>query len=320
MKKLSIIIPVYNSEKTIKEVVNRIQCAVETFMADKNYEIILVNDGSRDSSLKIIKEICIENKLVKVLNLSKNFGQAHALMAGFGHAQGDYIVCMDDDLQTPPEEIGKLIKEIKENNYDVVYATYSNNKNSIFRNFGTSINRLMQSMLINRPKNVFSSSYFIAKRFVINEILKYDNPYPYLPGLVFSVTNNVGNIFIEHNIRKSGKSNYTFKKLISLWLNGFTSFSIKPLRISTILGFVFSLIGFIFMLVIIINRLTMPSTRLGWTSMMVAIIFFGGIQLLSIGMLGEYIGRIFICINKMPQYVVRESLNFEGDKNSIDEK
>ena len=235
-------------------------------------------------------------------------------MAGFKYATGDYVICLDDDLQNPPEEIEGLISVFEKENYDVLYGVYKNKKHTEFRNMGTKINRYMQQTLINKPKNIYSSSFFIARKYVIKEVLKYNKPYPYLPGLIFRVTQNVGNIYINHNEREVGRSQYTFKKLLSLWLNGFTNFSVKPLRISSIMGICFSLISFIAIIAMIIRKIMSPSIQLGWTSIMVTIIFFGGIQLLTIGLLGEYVGRIFLCINNTPQYVIRESYNIEDSE------
>ncbi len=312
MKKLSIVIPVYNSEKTIEEVVNEIEIAVSKLNSKFELEIILVNDYSKDNSLEVCKNICKNLPFVKLISFSKNFGQHNALIAGIKVASGDYIISMDDDLQTPPNEMGKLIDELEKNNYDVVFAKYKTENKSIFRIFGSFINNKMANILTEKPKNITTSSYFIIKKYIANEIIKYDNAYPYLGGLIFRVTQNVGNILIQHKDRKTGKSNYTLITLLQLWFNGFTSFSVKPLRISSIFGLFLSITGFIYLLIIIIRKIINPGIPAGWTSIMAVIIFFGGIQLLSIGLLGEYIGRVFLSINKKPQYVIKEKYNFKG--------
>lgn len=304
MRKISIVIPVYNSESTIKEVAQRL---IETINKTKyEYEIILVNDNSKDNTLKECKQLVKENGKIKLINFSKNFGQHHALMAGLRLATGHYIVCMDDDLQTVPEELPKLVYELEKGGYDIVYASYQVKKHSWFRNIGSAINDMMLEYLINKPKCLKVSSYFIARRFVICEIVKYDKPYPYILGLVLRITDNIGNVLIEHNKRKIGKSNYSFKKLIRLWLNGFTNFSVRPLRLASLLGVLFAFIGFLFIIIIVIQKIVTPETQLGWTSTMTSIVFFGGIQLMTIGLLGEYIGRIYLSINKTPQYVIKE--------------
>jgi len=318
LKKLSIIIPVYNSEKIIEKVVNEIEIAISKLNSKYDLEIILVNDYSKDNSLQVCKNICKHKSFVKLISFSKNFGQHNALMAGIRVASGDYIISMDDDLQTPPDEMGKLIDELERNNYDVVFAKYKTENKSIFRVFGSFVNDKMANILAEKPKNITINSYFIMKKYIANEIIKYDHAYPYIGGLIFRVTQNVGNVLIEHRERKIGKSNYTLKKLLQLWFNGFTNFSVKPLRISSIFGLFLSITGFIYLLVIIIRKIINPGTPTGWTSIMAAIIFFGGIQLLSIGLLGEYIGRLFLSINKKPQYVIKEKYSIDKVKSKND--
>ena len=318
MKKLSIVIPVYNSEKIIEEVVNEIEIAVSKLNSKYDLEIILVNDFSKDNSLQVCKNVCKHKSFIKLISFSKNFGQHNALMAGIKIASGDYIISMDDDLQTPPDEMSKLIDDLERNNYDVVFAKYKTENKSIFRVFGSLVNDKMANILADKPKNVTINSYFIMKRYIANEIIKYDHAYPYIIGLIFRVTQNVGNVLIQHRDRKIGKSNYTFKKLLQLWFNGFTSFSVKPLRVSSIFGLFFSITGFIYLLIIIIRKIINPGIPAGWTSIIAAIIFFGGVQLLSIGLLGEYIGRVFLSINKKPQYVIKEKYSIDKVKSKND--
>jgi len=315
LKKLSIVIPVYNSEETIEKVVNEIEIAVSKLNSKYELEIILVNDYSKDNSLQVCKNICKHKPFVKLISFSKNFGQHNAVIAGIKMTSGDYIMSMDDDFQTPPCEMGKLIDELERNNYDVVFAEYITKNKSIFRVFGSFMNDKMANILAEKPKNKTIKSYFIIKRYIANEIIKYNHAYPYIAGLIFRVTQNVGNVLIEHRDRKIGKSNYTFKKLLQLWFNGFTSFSIKPLRISSIFGLFLSIIGFLYSLTIIIRKIINPEIPAGWTTIMAAVMFFGGVQLLSIGLLGEYIGRTFLSINKKPQYVIKEEYNFKGEKS-----
>lgn len=318
MKKISVVIPVYNSEKTIEEVVNEIEIAVSKLNSKYDLEIILVNDYSKDNSLQVCKNICKYKSFVKLISFSKNFGQHNALMAGIKIASGDYIISMDDDLQTPPDEMGKLIEELEKNNYDVVFAKYKTENKSIFRIFGSFVNDKMVNILADKPKNITINSYFIMKKYIANEIIKYEHAYPYMGGLIFRVTQNVGNVLIQHRDRQIGKSNYTLKKLLQLWFNGFTNFSVKPLRISSVFGLFFSITGFVYLLIIIIRKIINPGIQAGWTSIMAAIIFFGGIQLLSIGLLGEYIGRVFLSINKKPQYVIKEKYSIDKVKSKND--
>jgi undecaprenyl-phosphate 4-deoxy-4-formamido-L-arabinose transferase len=314
MKRLSIVIPVYNSSKTIERVVGEIDQAMDKIVQIKDFEVVLVNDNSKDNSLEICKKLSNEKSYVKVISLSRNFGQHNAIMAGLSVVQGDYIICMDDDLQTPAYEIKTLIDALEKDNFDIVYGRYEHKKHSKFRNIGTEINYLMATSLINQPKEIQVTSLFVMKKFIVEEIIKYENPYPYLSGLIFRVTKNIGNAVVEHRERKVGKSNYNLTKLVKLWLNGFTNFSVKPLRISAILGFFFSLISFIFMLYLVVKKLIDPEIQIGYTSTMVTIVFFGALQLITVGLLGEYIGRIFMCINKAPQYVISEIYNINKNK------
>jgi len=317
LEKLSVVIPVYNSENTIEEVVKEIENAVPKLNSKFELEIILVNDYSEDNSLQVCKNICKHKSFVKLISFTKNFGQINALMAGIRVASGDYIITMDDDLQTPPNEMGKLIDELKKNNYDVVFAKYKTENKSIFRVFGSFMNDKMANILVEKPKNIKLNTFFIVKKYIANEIIKYNRAYPYITGLIIRITQNVGNVLVEHRDRKIGKSNYTLRKLLQLWFNGFTSFSVKPLRISSIFGLFFSTAGFIYLLIIIVRKIINPNMQAGWTSIMAVIIFFGGIQLLSIGLIGEYIGRMFLSINKKPQYVIKETFNTDKDNKNI---
>lgn len=311
--KLSIVIPVYNSEKTIGVVIEQLKSVLD----GKKYEVILINDGSKDNSYNVCKKLYEKNNNVVFINLSKNFGQHNALMAGYSVSKGEYVLSMDDDLQTSPSEVLRLLNEIEKNNYDVIFANYDNKKHSKLRNIGTLINNKMSEILIEKPKNLTLTSFFIMKKYVVKEMLKYDGPYPYISGLKLRTTDKMGTIMVEHKERKIGKSNYTFWKLLKLWLNGFTSFSVKPLRIASITGLLFSLIGFLYGFFLIIRKLINPnqSVILGWNSLMVVLLVVSGIQIMFLGLIGEYIGRIYVYMSKKPQYVIKEIYKKEGDKN-----
>ena len=315
MKKISYIIPCYKSENTIKTVIDEIISTMEN-NSEYNFEIILVSDNSPDNVFEIIKLESKDNNFIKGIKLAKNFGQHAALMAGYRNAIGEIIISLDDDGQTPANEAFKLVEKL-ENGYDVVYASYNEKKHNILRNFGSKINDIMSEKLISKPKNLKVSSFFCAKRFVIDEMIKYDKPYPYLLGLVFRTTHSIGNVNVNHRERTVGKSNYNLKKLVSLWMNGFTAFSIKPLRVATLLGIAIAFVGFIFGAYTIINKLLNPKILAGYSSIMAVLLFIGGMIMLMLGLLGEYIGRIYICINNSPQYVIRETVNIE---ESIDDK
>lgn len=307
--KISFVIPCYRSENTIASVVDRIQ---NTIRDEDECEIILVNDSSPDHTFQVIQEICERWPNVTGLNLAKNFGQHAALMAGFGYVTGDVTVCLDDDGQTPPEAVYSLLDGLDEET-DVVYAEYEHKQHSLFRNFGSKVNSKMTEYLIGKPKELFVSSYFAAKKYVIDEIVKYRNPYPYVIGLVLRTTKNIKNVKVEHKERLEGSSGYTFKKLFRLWLNGFTAFSVKPLRIATTLGLTFSFLGFMYAFYTIVNKLINPDIPVGWSSTMAAIMVIGGCILFMLGVLGEYIGRIYISLNNSPQYVVKKVIEKETD-------
>jgi undecaprenyl-phosphate 4-deoxy-4-formamido-L-arabinose transferase len=302
---LSFVIPCYRSESSIEGVVEDIFTA----FSPQDFEVVLVNDCSPDGTLSAIKGLCGQYENVRMISFAKNFGQHSALMAGLRESRGDIVVCLDDDGQTPPGEAQKLIAKI-EDGFDVVYARYEEKKHSVFRNFGSRLNNRMSEIMLGKPKNLYMSSYVAMRRFVVDEIIRYENPYPYLGGLVLRTTSSITDVTVEHRERKEGSSGYSLGKLISLWMNGFTSFSIKPLRVATVTGIIFSILGFIMGIVLIIRKLIYPdSILLGWTSNMAMLLFIGGLILLVVGLVGEYMGRTFVSLNRQPQYVIREKMN-----------
>lgn len=300
---ISFVIPCYNSSQTIGSVVEEIAQA----MSKKNrpYEIILVNDSSKDNTADVIKDICMKHDNITGVNLVKNFGQHAALMAGFHYVNGDIIVCMDDDGQTPADEADKLIEQI-EAGHDVVYARYAVKKHKAYRNFGSKLNDLMTRIMLGKPKGLYVSSYFAIKRLLIDEIIQYSNPYPYVIGLVLRSTKDVVNVDVNHRERQVGTSGYTMSKLIALWMNGFTAFSVIPLRIATACGGIIAVLGFAYGIITIVRKLIGLNYVLGYSGMMSALMFIGGLILLMLGIIGEYIGRIYISLNKSPQFIVRE--------------
>lgn len=308
--KISFVIPCYRSENTLQVVVAEIKEKMQT-MKDYEYEIVLVNDCSPDATFSVIRKLCEENKNIIGINHAKNFGQHAALMAGFHFVSGDIIVCLDDDGQTPADEVDKLIDKIEEG-YDVVYAQYDHKQHSGFRNWGSHLNKKMTEVMLNKPKELYVSSYFAARRFVVDEMLNYKGAYPYVIGLVLRTTKNICNVRVNHRERMEGISGYTFKKLLGLWMNGFTSFSIIPLRIASYSGTFIAIIGFIYAIYVIIRKLVDPTRMLGWSSTIAIILILGGFILLVLGLIGEYVGRIFISINNSPQYVIKNIINYDA--------
>lgn len=311
MRKISFVIPCYYSEKTVADVIKRI---IKTVMADGNYdyEIICVNDGSTDGTYAILRKLSKKNCRIKVIDLARNFGQHAALMAAFNYVTGDFVICLDDDGQNPPEEMFSIIDKLEEG-YDLVSAKYEKEKKrSLLRRIGSKVSFAMSHYLINMPKDIELNSYYGMKRFVVNEIIKYKNSYPFVHGLALRVTRNIANVSMRHDARTVGTSNYTFKSLLKLWLNGFTAFSEKPLRLAAVTGIICSMLGIVSAIVIIIQRLTGHIQSIGYASMMAALLLFSGIIMMFLGLLGEYIGRMYICINNAPQYAIRETQNIES--------
>ncbi|MCD8039671.1 MAG: glycosyltransferase family 2 protein [Lachnospiraceae bacterium] len=314
MSKISFVIPCYQSAGTIEAVVAEIMDTMKGLEAYE-YDIFLVNDCSPDDTYEVIKRICRSRSNVTGISLAKNFGQHAALMAGLRRSDGDIVVCLDDDGQTPANEAGKLIESIEKGS-DVVYASYSSKKHSAFRNFGSRINDLMARVMLGKPKELQLTSYFAARRFVVDSMLQYEHNYPYIIGLVLRATKNITNVPVSHRSREVGKSGYTVRKLLALWLNGFTAFSIFPLRMATAAGVVFAASGFLYGIYTIIKRLVNPNVPMGFSSLMAAVVFIGGMLMIMLGLIGEYIGRIYISINNSPQYVVREETGAKEEERS----
>lgn len=303
--KLSFVIPCYGSERTIKGVIEELRETVKSLPA-YSYEIVMVSDASPDQVYQVIQELCkADPEHCKGAELAKNFGQHAALMAGYRMATGDCILSLDDDGQAPLESVPQMIDALKD--ADLVFGSYSHKKHNIFRNFGSKVNDWMAEFLLGKPKKLHVTSFFAMRRFIMDEILKYDNAYPYLLGLLLRTTKNIVNVPVNHRERADGRSGYTFRKLLHLWINGFTAFSVVPLRIATFCGFFCAFLGAIGVAWCIVNKIIHPDAPLGYSSMMTTIIFVGGMLMLMLGMIGEYIGRTYICINQAPQYVIRST-------------
>lgn len=317
MKKLvSFVIPCYRSEATLPGVVKEIRETMEK-LDDYAYEVVLVNDCSPDNTFECIRKLCQENDNITGIDLAKNFGQHSALMAGFHSIKGDIIVCLDDDGQTPANEVDKLLLGIEEG-ADVVYAKYNHKHHSGFRNWGSRVNELMTRVMLGKPKHLYLSSYFAARRFVVDEMIRYEYAYPYVIGLVLRTTKKIINVEVEHRDRQAGTSGYTLGKLLSLWFNGFTAFSVKPLRIATVSGAVCAFIGFLYGIYTIIKKIFInpPGLVTGFSALMSVLVFIGGMLMLMMGLVGEYMGRMYISMNNSPQFVIRE---MTGERKKEDE-
>lgn len=299
---LSIVIPVYNSENTIG---NLVDLLIRELNEEYRLEIILVNDSSKDGSEKVcIGLFCRYKGIVKFYSLAKNVGEHNAVMAGLNHVTGDFTVIMDDDFQNPVSEVKKLVDYAKDNEYDVVYTYYDKKQHSLGRNLGSMFNDKVANIMLNKPKDLYLSSFKLMNKFLVKEIIKYDLPFPYIDGLILRTTSNIGKIKVSHSKRNEGKSGYTLAKLLSLWLNMFTNFSIIPLRMAIFLGFGFALIGFILGAQTVVEKISNPDLPVGFSALAVSIFIFAGVQLISLGLIGEYVGRIFLSQNKRPQFTI----------------
>ena len=310
--KISIVIPVYQGGKTITRLTDELVSNLRSY----ELEIILINDGSTDNS----HELCLAlfkkyETIVKYLWLSRNFGEHNAVLAGLSHITGDYAVIIDDDFQNPPEEIQKLVEKAVRDRLDAVYSYYSKKHHSLLRNLGSYFNNLMASYLLDKPKNLYLSSFKCMTSFTVKEVIKYKGPFPYIDGLIWRSTKNIGRILVKHEKRKEGKSGYTFKKLIKVWLNMLVNFSVLPLRISTILGVSFSMVGVVSSIILIIDKLIHPDIPFGVTSILVAILIFSGVQLLMLGLIGEYLGKLFLTNNLTPPYIIRHIFSHNENNN-----
>lgn len=316
---LSFVIPCYRSELTIEKVIDEIMETVSQRAEKYDYEIICVNDCSPDNVLSVLKKLAIENQKIKVIDFSKNMGKHAAVLAGYAYTNGEYVINLDDDFQCPVYELWKLISPLENDDCDFITANYTRKKQSALKNIGSNINMMMAQIMLNKPKGLRFENFSAAKRFIIEEIIKYDKPYPYLEGLICRITNRISVVQMEERNRLDNRSSgFTLHRSISLWLNGFTAFSVKPLRISTILGFVLALIGFIFGVIMVIRKLMYPAIPAGYTSLIAMQLFIGGVIMIILGLIGEYVGRIYICLNNTPQYVVKETINIAEDKKKGD--
>lgn len=290
---LSVVIPVYHGAITITQLVETVQEQLKSYA----FEIILINDGSKDNSEQVCIGLSEKYKNVSFLSLRKNFGEFNAVMCGLNYTKGQYTVIIDDDFQNPPSEIIKLLETAQKGNFDVVYSQYDEKKHHPMRNFGSWLVNQVTTSLFKKPQDLYLSSFKLIKNEVVEEICKYKGPYPYLDGLIFNITDNVGKITVIHNDRHHGESNYTAKKLAGLFLNIIFGYSLLPVRLSLFLGMLSTFIAIILSLLQFFAIVDYP--------IRLVILFFGGIQLISIGIVGEYIGKTFLTQSSTPQYTLK---------------
>ncbi len=302
--KISVVIPVYNSEECIEALLNRL----DECLSDVPNEVIFVNDCSPDNSWQRIKEAAASDKVIGI-NLRKNSGQDNAIMAGLSRVSGNYVVIMDDDLQHDPHDIKRMVDELETGDFDVCFANFKQKKHRLWKNLGSWFNGKMSEIIINKPPRIYLSPFKVIRREVVDEIVKYQGPYPYVDGLIFTVTHNVTQVYVEHHNRYSGIGNYTLSRSVGVWLKLMTSFSVFPLRIATIIGMMASASGFLLALFFLVRYFMAGEQVEGWTSLMVITLILCGTILLALGGIGEYVGRSYIQLNQRPQYSIKEIKN-----------
>jgi len=306
---LSFVIPLYNSAETITPLVREI----ESLVIEGGHEIVLVNDGSRDGTAEVCQQLVRAARVpIIFVNHARNFGEHNAVLSGWRQARGAHIVNLDDDGQNPPAEAVKLWREAKGKNLDVVFGHYAVKQHSAWRNFGSWFTNRMTDMALDKPAGFYLSSFRCVSAFVAKAVAAHQGPFPYIDGLILQATQRIGSLEVRHAERQAGQSGYTLRRLLRLWLSAWVNFSVLPLRVATLLGVVMALGGLAGFGVVVWLRLTHQGPAFGWGSLMAALLVFSGTQLLILGMIGEYIGRMFITINQRPQSLVREVLKSDG--------
>lgn len=299
---LSFVIPLYYSADTIAPLVREI----ESLSIPGGHELVLVNDGSRDATQAICRELVRQARIpITLVNHARNFGEHNAVLTGYRHARGEYVVNLDDDGQNPPAEAVRLWQHAREQALDVAYGHYAEKEHSAFRNFGSWLTNRMTDWVLDKPRGFYLSSFRCVAGWLAREIAANEGPYPYIDGLILQVTQNIGALEVRHAERNAGASGYTLRRLLRLWLSTFVNFSVMPLRLATMVGLLMAAAGVVGLGVVLYWRLTNQGPTFGWGSLMGALLVFSGTQLVMLGLIGEYIGRMFLTINRRPQAVVR---------------
>ncbi|MBP7460481.1 MAG: glycosyltransferase [Candidatus Delongbacteria bacterium] len=306
--KYSIVIPVYNSQDILSDLLSRLEAVMKVMAAQDQYQIILVNDFSRDATWERVLKIVATRPNIIALNLGKNYGEDNARMAGFNQAEGDIIITMDDDLQHNPSDIPALIAHMESQRADICFGRFPVKNQAVWKNLGSRFNDLMARILLKKPPSLYLSTFIVFKKWVRDEIIKYSGPFPYVQGLLLSVSSRITQLDVTHHPRLRGRGNYSLIKSLRLWLKVATGFSIFPLRLASYLGFITASFSLIYGLYILVEYLFFHRDIKGWASLFTIIIFFGSIQLILFGIIGEFLGRIYLNINRKPQYTLSDCL------------
>ena len=314
---VSIVVPVYRSETILPRLIEQIELAMRRPDVDGRFEVILVNDASPDGSWEVIRDLATRYEFVRGICLMRNVGQHNATMAGLNRARGDVVVIMDDDLQHPPQTVLQMVDTLR-SGYDVCYTIYVGRQHSALKKLGSWFNDRVASFLLGKPRGLYLSSFKALHRRVVREMIRYDGPYVYLDGLILDITRRITSIPIAHQKRLEGEGNYNLRRLVSLWLKMATSFSIMPLRVASAAGALLAVVAGIALIAVVIEKLRHPETPNGWTSLAVIILFLGGLQLLFLGVIGEYLGRAYLKLNRKPQFAVRERIGGGDDPDRPD--
>ena len=299
---LSVVIPVYRGAATIGRLVD----ALSDLHPSGGLEIVLVNDGSPDNSAEVCQDLLSTARVPLVyIEHARNYGEHNAVMTGLREARGDFVITMDDDLQNPPEEVVRLYDHARLGDWDVVYTRYAVKQHAGWRNLGSSFANAVADRLLDKPKGLYLSSFRCMSALVVQAVTRYSGPYPYVDGLIMQVTQRIDSIEVSHLPRLEGRSNYTLTRLVRLWLNLATSFSLAPLRLAVWAGIAMSVLGALGAVATISEALFVHETPSGWASTMVVLLLVSGVQSMILGVLGEYVGRTFLSANGKPQGTVR---------------
>lgn len=310
---LSIVVPVYNGAATVGTLVE----ALETLEVPGGLEIVLVVDGSPDNSLEVCRALLAKARVpITLVNLARNFGEHNAVMAGLHQARGAHVINMDDDLQNPPSELLKILEHAQRTGADVVYTYYAAKEHESWRNLGSRFTNWVADILLDKPRGLYLSSFRCMSAFLVEQVLKYDGPFAYIDGLILQSTQSIERIQVVHLPRAEGRSNYTFRRLVRLWMNMFLNFSVMPLRIATLAGAAFSVLGGLVAVAVVVEALFFDTPR-GWASVMAAVLLLSGVQLSILGIAGEYLGRLFLTANRKPQFIIRDCERAEPGEQKL---